>query len=358
MGLPERATLIAELERLRSSHLICYLTSTRPNTSFQIGNDIIARLYEHLKALTSRSDQKRPIDLVIHSNGGEGVVPWRLVTLIREYTSKFNVLVPHRAFSAATLIALGADMIHMHPMGVLGPTDPTVGNPFNPVDPNNPQARLGISVEDVYAYIALVKEDLGIKGETELVQAFKSLTEQLHPLALGNVKRFYAQSRMMARKLLELHMSPKTEHSLIQDIADNLTSKLYFHGHPINRTEAKALGLSVKNLETHEEELLWKLYSDFADEMTMEDEFNPVQEFIKSPQWQAALAAPGLQTAPIDSLIGAVIESDHGSHSFRQDLQVVGGRAPNGTVQASVMVMKQGWRFASRPAPLPGAKPV
>ncbi|MBI2222871.1 MAG: hypothetical protein HYU53_16915 [Acidobacteria bacterium] len=67
-------------------------------------------------------------------------------------------------------------------------------------------------MEDVYAYIALVKEDLGIKGETELVQAFKSLTEQLHPLALGNVKRFYAQSRMMARKLLELHMDPKTEH--------------------------------------------------------------------------------------------------------------------------------------------------
>ncbi|MBI2222870.1 MAG: hypothetical protein HYU53_16910 [Acidobacteria bacterium] len=139
---------------------------------------------------------------------------------------------------------------------------------------------------------------------------------------------------------------------MIHDIADNLTSKLYFHGHPINRTEAKALGLRVEKLDGQVEDLLWKLYSDFSDEMAMEDEFNFVQEFIKSPQGQAAIAAPGqVQTADIGTLIGAVIESDHGSHSFEQDLQVVGGRNPNGVVQASVMVMGQGWRFKTRPAP-------
>jgi hypothetical protein len=101
--------------------------------------------------------------------------------------------------------------------------------------------------------VSLVKEDLGITGETELVQAFKTPTEQLHPLALGNVKRFYAQSRMMARKLLALHMDEKTEHSAITEIADNLTSKLYFHGHPINRAEAESLGLKVKVPSAEEE---------------------------------------------------------------------------------------------------------
>ena len=158
----------------------------------------------------------------------------------------------------------------------------------------------------------------------------------------------------MARKLLELHMDPKTEHSLIQDIADNLTSKLYFHGHPINRTEAKVLGLRVEKLDGHVEDLLWRLYSDFADEMAMEDEFNFVQEFIKTTQGQAAIATPSQpQTANIGTLIGAVIESNHGSHSFQQDLQVVGGRAPTGVVQASVMVMGQGWRFSTPPAASP-----
>jgi hypothetical protein len=52
------------------------------------------------------------------------------------------------------------------------------------------------------------------------------------------------------------------------------------------RTEAKSLGLSVKNLEGHEEDLVWRLYSDFSDEMSMEDEFSPVQEFIRPPDTQ------------------------------------------------------------------------
>jgi len=52
---------------------------------------------------------------------------------------------------------LGANSIIMHPMGMLGPTDPTVTNEFNPQNPRNPQALLGISVEDVAAYISLMR---------------------------------------------------------------------------------------------------------------------------------------------------------------------------------------------------------
>ena len=97
------------------------------------------------------------------------------------------MLVPHRAFSAATLTALGADNIVMHPMGMLGPTDPTVANPFNPRDPQG--HPIGISVEDVTAYIALIKDDAGIQHEDQLVLAFNKLADQIPPLALGNVKR-------------------------------------------------------------------------------------------------------------------------------------------------------------------------
>lgn len=68
------------------------------------------------------------------------------------------MIVPHRAFSAATSIALGADEIIMYPMGMLGPTDPTVMNAFNAQNPRNPNELLGISVEDVSAYIKLIKE--------------------------------------------------------------------------------------------------------------------------------------------------------------------------------------------------------
>lgn len=362
MATAERLSIVSELERRRGSRIICYLTSTRPNTNFQMGSDVVPRLYEHLRALAAVTPKPK-VELFLHSNGGDGVAPWRIVTLIREFASEFNVLIPHRAFSAATLVSLGADKIWMHPM-VVGPTDPTVANPFNPVDPSNPQGRLGISVEDVYAYIALIKEDVGIKGESDLVQAFKTLTEQLHPLALGNVKRFYSQSRMMAKKLLALHMNEKTEHSLIHDIADNLTSKLFFHGHPINRLEAKAIGLKVEHFQSPtEEDLIWNLYSDFASEMKMDEEFNFVHDWIRTPAGTAVVAGTAAATAvaDIDPVVGAYVESSLGTHSYTQTLRAVGARDAIGNIQGSVMVLDQGWSFAAAapsPASTTAAGPV
>jgi hypothetical protein len=53
------------------------------------------------------------IDLFVYARGGAIEVPWRIMTMIREFTDKFCVLVPYKAFSATTLLALGADEIVM-----------------------------------------------------------------------------------------------------------------------------------------------------------------------------------------------------------------------------------------------------
>jgi hypothetical protein len=160
MAPPGRLELLQELEDLRHTRVICYVTSTRPDLESVMSMDVFPAIYKQLQALTTPAEETS-IDLLIHSNGGDGVVPWRLVTLLREHCSHFAVLVPDRAFSAATLTALGADEVLMHPMGMLGPIDPTVHSPHGPVDPRNGRP-LGISVEDVSSYIALVKEDVGI----------------------------------------------------------------------------------------------------------------------------------------------------------------------------------------------------
>lgn len=276
---------IKKLQDIRGGTVvISYITSTRPGLETQMAMDAVRKIYRHLAGIKTPKD-KTKIDLFIHSNGGDGIVPWRLVTLIREYCNEFNVLVPHRAFSAATLTAIGADNIYMHPMGMLGPTDPKVGNDYNPRDPLNPNNKLGISVEDVISYISFVKEDVGIRHEDELVKALEYLagTDRIHPLALGNVKRFYAQSRMMAKKLLELHMDKLKEEHQIDEIADNLNSKLYFHGHPINRIEAKdQLGLKVRETSKELEEAIWSLYEEYEKDMNLETPFNPVLDFKKA----------------------------------------------------------------------------
>ncbi len=46
------------------------------------------------------------------------------MSLLRERFKKVSVLIPYVAYSAATLLALGADEIVMHPFSNLGPVDP------------------------------------------------------------------------------------------------------------------------------------------------------------------------------------------------------------------------------------------
>jgi hypothetical protein len=257
------------------------------------------------------------------------------------------VLVPHRAFSAATLTALGAHEIVMHPMGMLGPTDPTVINPFNPDDPRSGN-KVGISVEDVSAFIALIKEDVGLPHEDELVQAFNKLTEKVHPLALGNVKRSLSQSRMMAKKLLSLHMDLSKDEHKIDEIVENLSSKLFYHGHPINRKEAREqLGLkSVVDATSRVEKAMWNLYLDYEKTMKMAEPFVPWQEFLaKFPQLPlpAQNAPPDVKITPKTTVKVAYVESSERTDVCEFDYEVSGQKLPNGSVNAIPIFTRQAW---------------
>jgi hypothetical protein len=299
-----RAQIIAEIEKLRDSSVICFLTSLRPGVIGVISEDQVRVLFDHVLRLPKRPVEK--LDLFLVSNGGNSVVPWRLVSLFREYSKTFRVLIPYRAYSAASLIALGADEIVMHPFGELGPIDPSVSNDFNP---KNVQGQaLAISVEDVKAYINFIKKTVGITHEDELVKTIESLCNQVHPLALGNVERFVSQSRMMATKVLKTHMKDDADH-IIDEMVENMTSKLYFHGHPINRVEAKNdLKLKIGQSSESLEKLMWELYLDFENEFQNTEPFNPSGAlFTQNP----VLPAPGQPaTAPIEStLLHALIQS-------------------------------------------------
>jgi hypothetical protein len=342
MSKESRVELIKAIEKERGTKVLTYITSTRQNLEVQMALDTIRKFYEHLVFIPEEERTKINIDLLIVSNGGDGTVPWRLVTLIREFAKQFTVLIPYRAFSAATLTSLGADKIIMHPMGMLGPTDPTVSNNFNPIDPNTKQ-RLGISVEDVTAYIALIKEEAGITHEDELVIAFNKLAENVHPLALGNVKRSLAQSRMMAQKLLSLHMSKTKDQHQIEEIVDNLTSKLYYHGHPINRKEAlEQIGLkTVEHASPKIEELMWKLFLEYELEIKSEEPFNPLLEFVAA---NPALAAGANANLRISSKL-AFIESSQRTDYTEITHDIFGTKNANGTYQIVPNVIGQGWKI-------------
>lgn len=339
MTKEDRIAKIKELEKERGgTFVITYVTSTRFGFEVPMAMDSIRHFHNHLEKISE--PEKTTIDLFIHSNGGDGTVPWRLVNLIREHCKMFNVLVPNHAFSAATLTALGADKIVMHPMGVLGPTDPMVTNDYNPKDPDT-KRQLGISVEDVAAYIELLKDDVGIRHEDELVQAFNQLAEKVHPLALGNVKRSRSQSRQLASKLLQSHMDPKSDAHKIEEIVERLTSKSYYHGHPINRKEAKdELGVNVEFPSKKVEELIWALYLEYEREMLLDKSFKFIQDFIAAnPNLQANQS----QILNLPRMKGAYIESKYFTDVFVAETQVIGIKQPNGLYVGNLATIKDGW---------------
>jgi hypothetical protein len=318
-----RTELIRQIEKIRESRVITYVTGDRPNLSMQIGSDTPRLFYDHLADIQERIPR---LDLYLYSSGGDSSVPWRLVSLFREFAEEFNVLVPYRAYSAATMIALGADSIVMGRKAELGPIDPTVSNEFNPVDANT-KRRLGISVEDVTSYINLIRDKVGLVHQPEVAQAFDSLAKQVHPLALGYVNRHYSFIRMVASKLLSSHVNPPPE-SESEEIVRNLVERIYFHGHGIARKEAKNLKLNVVEPQSELEDLMWKLYLQYENELQLTKIFNP----------EDILDAMGADEHVLRNLAGAFIESQLHSHVFRVDVKLRVQRAVPPNVSLSVNV--------------------
>ena len=267
--------LISKIEESRKSKVIAFVTADGPPPfKAKIATDIIPIFYKHLDKIK----KTEKIDLFIYSSGGDIMAPWRLINLLREYSPNIGVLIPYRALSAATMIALGANEIVMGPLGELSPIDPNIATPFNPPHydiPNEP--KIDISVEDVFGYLNLAKEKLGIKENSNIVNVLSKLVDRIHPLAIGAVYRTHSLIRLVATNLLSLHMTQEKDKKLIKKIIDDLIEKLFYHGYLISRSEAKKLGLKVKFASEDFEKLLWELYLAFCCELKLDTPFNPLQ---------------------------------------------------------------------------------
>ena len=114
MPRAKRKALVEQIEDLRGSRVLCYVTGDRAPALAQIGDDAIRPMYERLREI----GQANKLDFFLYSRGGAVDVPWRIVTALRTAAQDWSVLIPFRANSAATLLALGADEIVMGRFGV------------------------------------------------------------------------------------------------------------------------------------------------------------------------------------------------------------------------------------------------
>ena len=295
MSRKERVELIRKIEESRNSKVLVYFTGDRRSFPSRIAEDAVLPLYKHLLALEEAGPKTERIDLFLYTRGGDVSVPWRIVTIIREFCRDFSILVPYKAHSAGTMIAMGADRIVMSKKAELSPIDPTLARAVIGESTVPPPE---ISVEDVSSYISFMRERANITDQSAIAQVISQLASNLTPLTLGSVNRQYSHIRLVARKLLTSRKE-KFEEGKIGTIIEALTEKMYSHGHAIGRTEAAELGLPVDKPDDNLETLIWTLYQEYERLLQLAEPIDP----------EELLTRENKEEHTIDNIPLAVIES-------------------------------------------------
>lgn len=332
MERTRRMELIKKIEEKRESRLLVYITGDRRELETKIGMDVFPMFHEHLMGM----GRQERIDLYLYSPGGITIAGYALVNLIREFCKKFDVIIPFKALSCATLISLGADEVIMTPMGQLSPIDPSVQHPVGPVVqiPGQPTGRtVPVNVEDVNAFVDLARKEVGLKNEESMKKVFELLGTKVHPLALGAVQRAREQIAFLASNLLRYHIDDDEK---IERIVKIITRERFSHNYIIGRREAKEiLGLNIKEPE---EDLL-------KDIIDLFDTYSKILE-LNTP-YNPEIYLSGSESGIFD-FNRAIIESSDLTHVFRtkkeiRRVQVSQPGMPIPTIGYQERILQEGW---------------
>ncbi|MBE7474684.1 MAG: hypothetical protein DPW09_24045 [Anaerolineae bacterium] len=256
----EVLALIQQLQELRQAHLLTLVAS--PDVILR--GDIVEQVYEQLHQI----GHVPQIDLFLHSVGGQTELPWRLITLIREYCQKFCVLIPAFAHSAATHLAMGADEIVMGPLSELSPVDPARTHPLLPGQKED-GSPLAVSAQDLRHCVEFIKKEVGDSSPEAKAAIVGALFDKIHPLAIGAIQQSYDLARLISTKALSSHMNPATEKEQIERIVNVLSDEFFSHHYRIGRKEAKEIGLKVVDAEGELWEKMWALYKNYRAYFTL-----------------------------------------------------------------------------------------
>jgi ClpP class serine protease len=210
-----RQQLIQDIQEDTGRELIVYFTDTeRSDAQIDQGDD--QYLYELLK-----HRKHEPVDLLLETNGGFTDPTEKICSVLRQLAPDLRVIVPRRAKSNGTVIALCGKEILMSATSELGPIDPSLN---------------GTPIEFI------LNAPLG----------------SVDPILVQIANAFMQQTKKLASHLLKTGMMAGKRDQEVQEIVDMLASrdKYHSHGSVIDANEAKGLGLSATNLSA--DDPLWQ----------------------------------------------------------------------------------------------------
>lgn len=254
---PARQALISKLEQaFPGMTVVTYFTSFSAETG--IIEDSDAEVLEEL--LSSRTtNQGGPVLMVIDSPGGDAMAAERIVNVCRSYSNnRFEVIVPHMAKSAATMICFGASKIHISPTAELGPVDPQVAQH------SDRGGLIWISADELLrSYDDLMER--ASKDTTVLrVEPYLQQLQRYDSRRIEQIRSARKLSQDISIKLLQLAQMAGQQESEIEARIKAFLQQEHksAHGRRIGWEESKACGLAVERLglDTDLWKTIWSLY--------------------------------------------------------------------------------------------------
>ncbi|MDE2482149.1 MAG: hypothetical protein KGN02_08160 [bacterium] len=192
--------------------------------------------------------------LLIHSSGGFGKDAYRIARLFQKQCDGFTAIVPRRAKSAATLLALGAQGIILGPYAELGPLDAQMVDydreiRMSALDEVKALERLHASSLEavdqlVIALIARTQKKLDTLLPVALnfvAETVKPLVEKIDTIHFTQMSRTLKEAEEYAKRLLYLNY----QKARADTIANQLVETYPTHGFMIDFEEARRLGIKV-----------------------------------------------------------------------------------------------------------------
>ena len=299
--------LIGEIEDWTGSRVLVLILGDRRGLETKMAFDVVPFCLEHLTGF----GQQKKVTLYLYSTGGLTMAGYALANLLREFCESYDVIVPFKALSCATLITLGADNIIMTRMGQLSPIDPSVNSPLGPLVPipgtlGQQMTSVPVNVEDVINYIDLARKALGIKDEELLTRLYDRMSQNVHPLVLGSVYRSREQIGFLAQMLLERHMQDGEK---IRKIIEILTRGRFSHDYLIGRKEAKDIQLPVQDVNPDFDAAIVELYNHYDDLLQLSIPYHQ-EQILKG------------ETKNTGSLDRAIVETRDLTHVYRTKREV------------------------------------
>jgi hypothetical protein len=230
----ERIELIEKIEQKLKCHVVVVYHNLKSPLSLLDDADA-----EMLEDVLSATVSNKKLLMIINSNGGFPLAAERIVHVARTFAPRgFETMVVRKAKSAATMVCLGSDKIHMCHTAELGPIDSQVIGP----------SGRRISVDSILdAYQKLMDElqtiDMNERNPVGLLQQLQSFD----PSEIEEMRRIQALGRDMTGKFLSKHMMKGCGGEEIQNVvmAFSEAEAHKSHGRPVWADRAKDLGLKV-----------------------------------------------------------------------------------------------------------------